>query len=319
MRAFLAGRLDLMQAEAVLGVIDAADQRQLHIALTQLAGGLSIPLQALRDDLLNLLADLEAGLDFVEDDIRFVHPDELVDRLSSAAGQLQRLATQLQARRTENEMPRVALIGSANVGKSSLFNALKGDTAAIVSPIAGTTRDYLIVQIDAAGMPIDLVDTAGILQTRSGDAVLVDRVSCHATDRINSSAIEIAVQQHKQADLCLLCLDSTAHQANGNAGCLTQNLPSLRSQSAMRRLINERPSLPPFVRVPIPESGWIACVWRFATRWNRNGPALSLSAPLPDASKRIWTEPSARWQVEHYLLDRRRVKNWLPPRSGRHF
>ena len=87
MRAFLAGRIDLMQAEAVLGVIDATDRRHLDTALSQLAGGLSRPLHRLRDDLLNLLADLEAGLDFVEDDIRFIAPDELARRLSDAAEQ----------------------------------------------------------------------------------------------------------------------------------------------------------------------------------------------------------------------------------------
>ena len=85
LRAFLAGRIDLTQAEAVLGVIDAADRRQLHAALTQLAGGLSQPLLELRSELLDLLADLEAGLDFVEDDIRFIAPAELKNRLAQCA------------------------------------------------------------------------------------------------------------------------------------------------------------------------------------------------------------------------------------------
>ena len=86
LRAFLAGRIDLTQAEAVLGVVDAADRRQLDTALEQLAGGLSRPLHQLRDDLLNLLADLEAGLDFAEEDIRFVSGGELNRRLAGCRG-----------------------------------------------------------------------------------------------------------------------------------------------------------------------------------------------------------------------------------------
>jgi tRNA modification GTPase len=143
MRAFLAGRLDLTQAEAVLGVIDAADRRQLQTALSQLAGGFSQPLVQLRSGLLDLLADLEAGLDFTEEDIRFVSTDELQNRVSTAAAELERLSSQLGNRSVAGRLPRVVLAGPPNVGKSSLFNALIGSGAAIVSPQAGTTRDYL--------------------------------------------------------------------------------------------------------------------------------------------------------------------------------
>ncbi len=167
LRAFLAGRIDLTQAEAVLGVIDAADRNQLQAALAQLAGGLARPLGQLRSDLLDLLADLEAGLDFVEDDIRFVTPDELNRRLAAAAETIDQIGAQLTGRDAATARPRVALIGYPNVGKSSLFNALVGNAAALVSTQAGTTRDYLSATIDACGMSIELIDTAGILGDRS--------------------------------------------------------------------------------------------------------------------------------------------------------
>jgi tRNA modification GTPase len=196
LRAFLAGRIDLTQAEAVLGVIDATDRRQLHAALDQLAGGLSHPLQRLRSDLLNLLADLEAGLDFVEDDIRFVSTGELQNRLTEAAAQLEKIARQLTHRDTGANLPRVVLVGWPNVGKSSLFNALVGTAAALVSHHAGTTRDYLTATLDAAGLSVELIDTAG-LET--------DGESRKAEDTAAQAA---ATVQHRQADLRIFCLDA---------------------------------------------------------------------------------------------------------------
>jgi tRNA modification GTPase len=197
MRAFLAGRLDLTQAEAVLGVIDAADRRQLQTALAQLAGGFSQPLLQLRSGLLDLLADLEAGLDFTEEDIRFVSTDELENRVSSAAAELERLSAQLGTRSVAGRLPRVVLAGPPNVGKSSLFNSLIGASAAIVSPQAGTTRDYLTATIDIDGIQVELVDTAGVSQ--SGELT---------GDRINEVAEQIAVTQRDVADLLLLCREN---------------------------------------------------------------------------------------------------------------
>jgi tRNA modification GTPase len=218
LRAFLAGRIDLMQAEAVLGVVDAADRRHLHAALEQLAGGLSRPLQQLRSDLLDLLADLEAGLDFVEDDIRFVAPGELENRLSRAAAQLEHIQGQLADRNAGADLPRVVLVGWPNVGKSSLFNALVGNAAALVSPQAGTTRDYLIATIDAGGLSVQLIDTAGIIAeggTREADEELLTDLSGNAAQRPSMSETLVAAaqaalaHQQRQADLRLLCLDAT--------------------------------------------------------------------------------------------------------------
>jgi tRNA modification GTPase len=201
LRAFLAGRIDLTQAEAVLGVIDARDRRQLETALAQLAGGLSEPLKQSRNDLLDLLADLEAGLDFVEDDIRFVTREELSSRLAAAALLLERMSLQLADRQTGGR-PCVVLAGPPNVGKSSLFNALIGAAAAITSPQPGTTRDYLSATIDLGGLPIELVDTAGV--------DCWQRPPSHSeSSSIESAAQFVAREQHSRADLQLQCFDST--------------------------------------------------------------------------------------------------------------
>lgn len=164
LRAFLAGRMDLTQAEAVLGVIDADDSRRLEAALRQLAGGLSGPLAAIREALLNVLAHLEAGLDFVEDDVEFITAAQLVEQVAQAQAAVARLAGQLGARVREDGGFRVVLVGWPNVGKSSLFNTLTSGQA-IVSPAAGTTRDYLIGELTAAsggGPRVELIDTAGV-------------------------------------------------------------------------------------------------------------------------------------------------------------
>lgn len=194
LRAFLAGRLDLTQAEAVLGVIDATGRSQLDAALVQLAGGLGGPLQWLRDDLLNLLAELEAGLDFVEEDIQFITPEELLNRLSSAETAVEATLQQLGSRGESTARPRVVLVGLPNVGKSCLFNALSGGEA-LVSPIQGTTRDYLAATIDCCGIPCELIDTAGYETAAAGS--------------LESIAQDLRDSQHTAAQIELLCLDAT--------------------------------------------------------------------------------------------------------------
>ena len=194
LRAFLAGRIDLAQAEAVLGVIDATDRRQLDVALAQLAGGLTRPLAAIRDQLLDLLADLEAGL--VEEDIRFLSHADLTSRLTEAADAVSRLVEQLRGRDQADAEPRVVLVGSPNVGKSSLFNALAGDAAALVSARPGTTRDYLAARLDLGGRACQIIDTAGLDSATSGD-------------ELSAAAQRMSHKQYEQADLRLFCLDSS--------------------------------------------------------------------------------------------------------------
>jgi tRNA modification GTPase len=162
LRAYLAGRLDLTQCEAVLGLIHAHSEREFHVALSQLAGGLSGPLKGLRQDLINLLADLEAGLDFVDEDISFVEQDQVILRLEQAEQQVERLRSQIEQRRGQGTEFQVAIIGPPNAGKSSLINALSGSEVSIISSQAGTTRDYVRSRVRWGDIAIDLLDTAGL-------------------------------------------------------------------------------------------------------------------------------------------------------------
>jgi tRNA modification GTPase len=163
LRAFLSGRIDLTRAEAVLGVIEAANQAQLDAALRQLAGGLSGPIARVRDRLLDIVAHLEANLDFTEEpDVDPLERSTLARELDAIAGDLEFLALRLSSRDRPEGYPRVVLVGPPNVGKSRLFNALLGGDRAIVSPQAGTTRDYLTGLCECDGLTVELVDTAGL-------------------------------------------------------------------------------------------------------------------------------------------------------------
>ncbi len=196
LRAFLAGRLDLTQAEAVLGLIDARGPEEFDAALTQLAGGIGRPLHALRDSLLDLVAHLEAGLDFVEEDIQFIAAEDLRNQLQSALWQIESLVAQMSTRTETADGPRIVLVGSPNVGKSSLFNSLVGaGSVALVSTQPGTTRDYLTAWIDLDGIRCQLIDTAGVEVVTSADP--------------RGAAQAAASRQQRQADIRVLCLDSS--------------------------------------------------------------------------------------------------------------
>lgn len=162
LRAFLAGRMDLSQAEAVLGVINARGEFELHRALDQLAGGLAKPIAKIRADLINALAHLEAGLDFVDEDIEFISAAELENLLRISLTQIETLQKQIDSRNVSQGTPKIVLVGRPNAGKSSIFNALIQRDTAIVSSQRGTTRDYVAAALQWATMEMELVDTAGL-------------------------------------------------------------------------------------------------------------------------------------------------------------
>jgi tRNA modification GTPase len=256
LRAFLAGKLDLTQAEAVLAVIAADSSDELKRALTQLAGGLGQPLRRLREDLLGVLAEVEAGLDFSDEDLSFISTEQLRKRLAAARRTLIEVQNQIHERGTSGRAFRVVFAGPPNAGKSSLFNALLGQSAALVSPIAGTTRDYLMGTMTIDGMKIELIDTAGadtvsdtiMAQAQSGreqqltDADLV--IECRAADLIHTPADLIHTPDANPARC--ISVQTKADLSPGNSGMRTsvvtgEGLEPLRETIAQRAKNERRP------------------------------------------------------------------------------
>ncbi|RMH06626.1 MAG: tRNA uridine-5-carboxymethylaminomethyl(34) synthesis GTPase MnmE [Nitrospirae bacterium] len=193
-RAFLNGRLDLVQAEAVLDTIRATTSASLKSAQRQLQGELSRTITGLRETLLQLLAHLEAGLDFVEEDIQFVEPQTLEQTLTHVCQTLHTLLGTFMHGRILREGAHVAIIGRPNVGKSSLLNALVRKDRVIVSPVPGTTRDVIEELLSVDGLPIRLHDTAGLHGTE---------------DMLEVEGIRRTRDVIAQSDLLLLLLDGS--------------------------------------------------------------------------------------------------------------
>lgn len=161
-RAFLAGRLDLTQAEAVRDLIDAQTLAQARQAASQLGGALSRRVQPVKGKLLELIALLEAGIDFAEDDLSVAGDEEILGRIEGIEEPLRALEGTFARGRVLHDGLTLAIVGRPNAGKSSLFNALVERDRAIVTPIPGTTRDTVSERIALEGIPLELVDTAGL-------------------------------------------------------------------------------------------------------------------------------------------------------------
>jgi tRNA modification GTPase len=205
LRAFLAGRIDLVQAEAVLGVVEARDGRELGGALEQLAGGLSRPLNWLREQLLGLLAELEAGLDFADEHIEFISPEEVRARLDEGRRVVAGGLAQISSRDRRSELQRVVITGPPNVGKSLLFNALverygaAAGESAIVSATPGSTRDYLKTPLELSGVACELVDAAGQIEAATAEVDLVTQ--------------QMAAAQRARSNLELRCVEAPSATA----------------------------------------------------------------------------------------------------------
>ena len=164
-RAFAAGRIDLSQAEAVADIIAADSQAALRVASTQMRGGYSDTINSLRDQLINLTALLELELDFGEEDVEFADRTRLREMIATTKGVVKSLADSFRVGNAIRNGVSVAIVGAPNVGKSTLLNALVGDDRAMVSNIAGTTRDTVEESIDIDGILFRFIDTAGLRTT----------------------------------------------------------------------------------------------------------------------------------------------------------
>ena len=197
-RAFLNGRLDLSQAEAVADLIAAQSKQAHQVALQQLRGRFSSELQQLREQLINFAALIELELDFAEEDVEFADRSALKNLVSDVLQMVQRLAASFElGNAIKNGVP-VAIVGAPNTGKSTLLNQLLGEERAIVSNIAGTTRDVIEEVLNIEGIQFRLIDTAGIRET---------------TETIEALGIERSQQKIEQAKI-VLCLTDAINPSN---------------------------------------------------------------------------------------------------------
>ena len=198
-RAFLSGRLDLTRAEAVRDLIDSSTLHQARVAAAQLSGSISKTITPVKRHLIALIAGLEAGIDFAEDDLDTMSANEISTRIEPVMASLQSLAETFDHGRTVKEGFLVALAGRPNAGKSSLFNRLLGRNRAIVTAQPGTARDPISEHLAVAGIPVELIDTAGLRDLSDDAAHEAERAGI---DRTRSSIAE--------AHHILLIVDGTA-------------------------------------------------------------------------------------------------------------
>ncbi|WP_289171993.1 tRNA uridine-5-carboxymethylaminomethyl(34) synthesis GTPase MnmE [uncultured Parasutterella sp.] len=194
-RAFLNGKIDLIQAEATADLIEASTLQSVKAASRSLRGDFSKEISKLNDELINLRVEVEAMLDFPEEEIDFINQYGSRDKIESIKKHLEDIIKNAKQGEIIRDGLRVAIIGEANVGKSSLLNALAGEEVAIVSDIAGTTRDRIKTSINISGVLFHFVDTAGIRETN---------------DAIEKIGIERSKQEISNADIVLQILDVTS-------------------------------------------------------------------------------------------------------------
>src|SRR3984957_13241800 len=193
-RAFLSGRLDLPQAEAVHDLIEASTLHQARIAAQQLGGSLSRQITPIKQQLIALIAALEAGIDFAEDDIDLLPSSEITAQIQAIQAPLAALEQTFSYGRIVRDGFTLAIVGRPNAGKSSLFNRLIQRDRAIVTATPGTTRDPITERVSIEGIPVELIDTAGLRDS---------------SDEAESLGIAKSREAMAEADIVLLVLDAT--------------------------------------------------------------------------------------------------------------
>jgi tRNA modification GTPase len=207
--------MDLTEAEAIRDLIDAQTVASARQAVRQLRGEFSHQLQPLKDDVLDVIVLLESALEFVEDDLPDVQSKAINHRLVAIRERVLKIASTFKAGHLLREGLKIAIVGRPNVGKSSLFNTLLGDDRAIVTDIAGTTRDQLHEKLSIGDVPISLIDTAGLRETR---------------DTVETIGVERSRRTMADADLVVLMLD-------GAEGVTDEDLKILESVAQLNHLV----------------------------------------------------------------------------------
>ena len=213
-RAFLNGRIDLTQAEAIIDIIDAKTEQSLEVAVNQLDGTLSKYIRSLRDELIAMIAHLEVTIDYPEEDIEEVSAQEVRTGLEPILEKMDTLLATAQRGKLLRDGVMVSIIGRPNAGKSSLMNALLREDRAIVTNIPGTTRDSIEEFLTIQGIPVRLIDTAGIRETE---------------DIVESMGVEKARQYLDKADVVVLVIDGSK--------------PLEPEEQELLQLITNRPSI----------------------------------------------------------------------------
>lgn len=227
-RALLAGQLDLLQAEAIADLIDARSQALHRAALEQLDGGLSRRLLALRHECLGLEALLAYDIDFPEEDDGPVQPARIARAVARVLSALDALLATAPSVPLLREGAIVVLAGAPNVGKSSLLNALSGEARALVTEVPGTTRDAIEVLLDTPGVPIRLVDTAGLRET---------------TDVVERLGIEVSTRWLARAHVVLACGDSVDGVV-GTQALVRGLLPEARAEVPVLGVLTKQDAVP---------------------------------------------------------------------------
>lgn len=191
-RAFLNGRLDLAQAEGIIEVINSKTEKGLDVALNHLNGRLSVRVDEIKEMVIEILAHLEASIDFPEDEIEGYESSRLGERLTEIKEKIEELLATSNQGKIYQEGIKTVIVGKPNVGKSSLLNTLLEEKRAIVTDVPGTTRDIIEEYINIKGVPLKIIDTAGIRETQ---------------DMVEKIGVEKARESLKKADLILMMLD----------------------------------------------------------------------------------------------------------------